>query len=95
VDLLGAASAGLGVLGFLTLLRLADRRDRTPFRALGLFFATTAESTGATVLGASAIKKSRTTGAPTRGIVLAAVGVVLGTLTTVLNFNWMRTRRRV
>ena len=95
MELLGAASAGLGVLGFLTLLRLADRRDRSPFRALMLFFATTAESTGATVLGALVISKSPRGAASTRGLLLGAAGTVLGALTTVLNFNWMRTRRRI
>jgi len=95
VELLGAASVGLGVLGFFTLLRLADRRDRSPFRALMLFFATTAESTGATVLGTLVISKSRRGAASSQGFLLGATGTVLGILTTALNLNWMRTRRRI
>jgi hypothetical protein len=58
IDPASTASAILSALGFLTLLRLADRQDRTPARALGLFFATTTESIGGTVLGLVAIKRS-------------------------------------
>jgi hypothetical protein len=39
VDMLGLVSLVLSGLGFLTLLKLADRRDRSPARALGLFVA--------------------------------------------------------
>ena len=95
VELLGTVSAGLAVLSFLTLLRLADRRDRTPLRALGLFFATTAESIGATVLGAKAVAQRGESEQVSRGFVLGAAGTVLGVITTLLNFNWMRTRRRM
>jgi len=94
VELFGAASAGLGVLGFFTLLRLADRRNRSPARTLSLWLAATAESKGALVLGALAIKKCRVAGTRSRGVLLAAVGVVLGSLSLVLNLNWMRSRRR-
>jgi hypothetical protein len=94
-DLLGAASAGLGALGFLTLLRAADRRERTPARSLGLWLAATAESQGAVLLGALAVSKRRGSGVPGRGVILGAAGVVLGSLSLVLNLNWLRTRRRV
>ena len=94
-DFLGAASAGLSLVGFFALLKLADRRDRTPARALGLFFVTTGSSTGALALGAAAVSKSRKSGQAGRGLILGAVGIVLGSLTTVLNLNSMRTRRRI
>ena len=48
---LAIASVALSGLGFLTLLKLTDRQDRTPARALFLFFATTLESTAGTALG--------------------------------------------
>ena len=92
---LAVASLTLSAIGFLTLLRLADRKERTPFRALGLFFATTLESTSGTALGLVAAGRSRETGRAGKGFILAAAGTVLGVITTVLNFNWMRTRRRV
>ena len=38
VNILATVSVGLSGLGFLTLLRLADRRERAPASALGLFF---------------------------------------------------------
>jgi mannose/fructose/N-acetylgalactosamine-specific phosphotransferase system component IIC len=93
---LAIASVALSAIGFLTLLRLADRRERTPFRALGLFFATTLESTSGTVLGLVAAGRSQETGGRTsKGFLMAAAGTVLGVITTILNFNWMRTRRKV
>ena len=92
---LAVASLTLSAIGFLTLLRLADRRDRTPFRALGLFLATTLESTGGTALGVVAAGRSKERAPTGMGFLLAAAGAVLGVITTVLNFNWMRTRRRV
>ena len=94
IDFLALASTAISALSFLTLLRLADRQNRTPARALGLFFATTAESIGGTVLGLIAMK--RAPDQRSRGdLLLAGAGVALGMITTVLNFNWMRTRRRV
>ena len=93
-DLMGAASLVLSAIGFLTLLRLADRADRSPAHAVGLFLATTVESVGGTVLGLSAVGESKDVGRPTRGLLLGAAGAVLGVVTTLLNFNWMRTRRR-
>ena len=92
---LAVASLALSAIGFLTLLRLADRRERTPFRALGLFFATTLESTGGTVLGLMAAGRSRESAPSGKGFVLSSAGTVLGLITTILTFNWMRTRRRV
>jgi mannose/fructose/N-acetylgalactosamine-specific phosphotransferase system component IIC len=92
---LAVASVALSALGFLTLLRLADRRERTPFRALGLFCATTLESISGTVLGLVAAKRGKETGRTGRGFLIAAAGTVLGVITTILNFNWMRTRRKV
>jgi len=95
VELLGTLSAGLAVLSFLTLLRLADRRDRTPLRALGLFFATTTESITATALGATAVTQREDADQLSRGFVLGAAGALLGIITTLLNFTWLRTRRRI
>ena len=95
VDPIGLASVVLSGLGFLTLLRLADRRDRTPARALALFVATTLESVGGTVLGVVAVERRRGPARPVRGLLLGASGAVLGVLTSVLTFNWMRTKRRL
>lgn len=94
VDLRAVASVVLSGSAFLTLLRLADRRDRTPARALGLFLATSVESVTGTALGLSAAGRARDVGRPSRNLLLAAAGSVLGVVTTLLNINWMRTRRR-
>jgi mannose/fructose/N-acetylgalactosamine-specific phosphotransferase system component IIC len=95
VNPLAFASVALSAVGFLTLLRLADRRDRSPFAALGLFFATTLESTGGAVLGLVAAGRARDAGDVGKGFLVAAAGAVLGVVTTLLNVNWMRTRRRI
>jgi hypothetical protein len=89
------ASFALSALGFMTLLRLADRRDRSPVKALGLFMATTLESTTGTVLGAMAVSRHREANGLSRGLLVGAAGTVLGIITTALNFNWMRTKRRL
>ena len=94
-DFLAAVSVALSGLGFLTLLRLADRRDRSPARGLSLFLVTTVESVAGTVVGMTAVGRSRDVGRPSRGLLLGAAGAVLGIVTTLLNFNWMRTRRRL
>jgi hypothetical protein len=96
-DPLALASVALSALSFLTLLRLADRRDRTPAKALGLFFATTIESTAGTGLGIHALRRSRSDGSGEYGksFVAAAAGVVIGIVTSALTLNWMRTTRRV
>jgi hypothetical protein len=94
-EALPVVSVALSALGFLTLLRLGDRRDRTPAKALGLFLATSLESTLGTVLGVTAVQRSRQADGLSRGLLLGAAGTVLGILTTVMNFNWMRTRRRL
>jgi hypothetical protein len=94
-DPLPLVSAALSALGFLTLLRLADRRDRSPAKALGLFLATTLESTLGTALGVTAVTRSRQADGLSRGLVLGGAGTILGVLTTIMNFNWMRTRRRL
>jgi hypothetical protein len=94
VDSLSLASVVLSGLAFLTLLRLADRRDRSPAKALGLFLTTTSESIGGTVLGFRAIKRSPDTQL-NRNLALAGAGTVLGIITSLLNVNWMRTRRRL
>ena len=94
-EALSAASVALSAIGFLTLLRLADRRDRSPAKALGLFFATTTESTLGIALGVKAIRQSGPAARTSRGFLLAAAGTVLGVITSVLNVNWMRTKRRV
>ena len=94
-EFMAAVSVALSGLGFLTLLRLADRRDRSPARGLALFFATSVESIGGTVLGVMAVGRSRDAGRPSRGLLLGAAGTVLGIVTVLLNVNWMRTRRRL
>jgi hypothetical protein len=92
---LAVASLALSGIGFLTLLKLADRRERTPFRALGLFLALTIESTGGTVLGLVAAGRSKERAPTGKGFLVATGGTVLGVITSILTFNWMRTRRRV
>jgi hypothetical protein len=95
IDMTAVASVALSAVSFLTLLKLADRRDRSPARALGLFLATTAESITGTVLGAQAIGRAREVGRPNKNLLFGAGGLVLGLITSVLNVNWMRTRRRL
>jgi hypothetical protein len=92
---LAVASVALSGLGFLTLLRLADQRERTPARALGLFFTTSVESVSGGVLGLYAASRFRDSDQPGKGFLVAAAGAVLGVITTALNVNWMRTRRRI
>jgi hypothetical protein len=58
LDVLALASVASSGLGFLTLLRLADRTDRTPARALGLFLATSFETITGTVLGLMAASRA-------------------------------------
>jgi zinc transporter ZupT len=82
-------------LGFLTLLRLADRRDRSPAAALGLFFATSLETIGGTVLGLVVASRASDAKQPGKGLLLGAAAAVLGVIATIQNFNWMRTRRRL
>jgi hypothetical protein len=95
-DAMAFAAVALSGAGFLTLLKLADRRERTPFRALALFLATSFESVGGTVLGLKAVGRAQETGSGlTRSSVMGAAGAVLGVITTLLNVNWMRTRRRM
>jgi hypothetical protein len=95
VTVLAVVSIAISGLGFLTLLRLADRRDRTPARTLGLFFVTWFETISGTVLGLVAASRASDSEAPGTGLLLGASGAVLGIVTAVLNFNWMRTRRRL
>ncbi len=93
---MAVASVIVSALGFLTLLRLADRsRSRSPAHALGLFLATSVESVSGTALGLTAVSRARDVGRPGRSLLLGAAGAVLGVITTVLNVNWMRTRRRL
>jgi hypothetical protein len=94
-SLLAVASVALSGLGFFTLLSLADRRDRTPAKALGLFFTTSFETITGTVLGFVAVNQARRSQQSDKGLFLGATGAVLGIMTTVMNFNWMRTRRRI
>jgi hypothetical protein len=93
LDVLALASIASSGLGFLTLLKLADRSDRTPARALGLFLATSFETITWTVLGLKAASRASESRQPGKGMLLGASGAVLGIITTILNFNWMRTRR--
>jgi hypothetical protein len=95
VNVRAVASIALSGLGFVTLLKLADRTDRTPARALALFFATSLETISGTVLGLVAASEASESKQPGKGLLLGATGAVLGIITTLLNFNWMRTRRRL
>jgi len=92
---LAVVSAILSGMGFLTLLKLADRSNRTPAKALGLFLATSLESTGGTIVGLTALRQIRSTEPHQRGRMLAAAGVAVGVLTSVLTLNWMRMERRM
>jgi hypothetical protein len=95
-DPLAFASVALSAAGFLTLLKLADRRERTPLRALSLFLVTTFESVSGTVLGLKAVGRAQQDGTGLgRSFLLGAGGAVLGVVSTMLNVNWMRTRRRM
>lgn len=94
-SMLAVASIALSGLGFVTLLRLADRRDRTPAAALGLFFATSIETVTGTMLGLRAASHASHSKQPGKGLLLGASGAVLGIITTIMNLNWMRTRRRL
>ncbi len=95
MDALAVASVALSAIGFLTLLRLADRRDRSPAAGVGLFLASMLESTGGTALGLVAAGQNKDSERVTKGFLVAAAGTVLGIITTILNFNWVRTRRRL
>jgi hypothetical protein len=95
VNVLAVASIALSGLGFLTLLRLADRRDRAPASALGLFFTTSLATITGTVFGLVAARQASDSEQPGKGLLLGASGAVLGIITTLLNINWMRTRRRL
>jgi hypothetical protein len=94
---LSLASLALSSVSFLTLLRLADRSDRSPARALRLFLVLVTECVGGTALGVAALRSREDGegegpgGAETAA---AAAGTLLGIVTMLLTFNWMRTRRR-
>jgi hypothetical protein len=90
---LAVVSVALSGLGFLTLLRLADRRDRAPASALGLFFTTSLATLSGTAFGLVAARQARNSRQPDKGLLLGASGAVLGIITTLLNIKWMRTRR--
>jgi hypothetical protein len=95
VNVLAIASIALSGLGFLTLLRLADRRDRAPLSALGLFFTTSLATITGTAFGVVAASQASDSKRPGKGVLLGASGALLGIVTTLLNINWMRTRRRL
>jgi hypothetical protein len=92
VDTLAFASVGLSAMSFVTFFNLSDRRT-TPLRAFGYFLMTNAESVTGTVLGVMAVRRADELGRPPRAFLLGAIGAVLGAFTTLLNFNFMRTRR--
>ena len=94
VNVLAIVSVALSGFGFLTLLRLADRRERAPASALGLFFTTSLATISGTVFGLVAARQASDSKQPGKGLLLGASGAVLGIITTILNINWMRTRRR-
>jgi hypothetical protein len=94
-NMIALAAIVLSGLGFLTLLKLADRRDRSPATALGLFLATSLETVGGTALGLVAASRASDSEQPSKGLVLGAAAAVLGVIASIMNFNWMRTRRRL
>ena len=57
-DVLALVSIALSGLGFLTLLRLADRRERAPASALGLFFVTSLATITGTTFGLVAARQA-------------------------------------
>jgi hypothetical protein len=91
VDALALASVGLSAISFVTFFNLADRRT-TPLRGFGYFLMTSAESLTGTVLGVMAVRRADKIGRPPRAFFLGVVGAALGGFTTLLNFNFMRTR---
>ncbi len=95
VDVLAIVSIALSGLGFLALLRLADTRGRAPASALGLFFITSLATITCTAFGLVAARQASDSKQPGRGLLLGASGAVFGVITTILNINWMRTRRRL
>jgi len=95
VNVLAFASIALSAMGFLTLLRLADRKDRAPASALGLFFTTSLATITGTAFGLVAASQASDSKQPGKGLLLGGSGAVLGIITTMLNLNWMRTRRRL
>lgn len=46
-------------------------------------------------LGLVAAGQNKDSERVTKGFLVAAAGTVLGIITTILNFNWVRTRRRL
>ena len=92
---LGIASLAVSSTGFLTMLKMADRRTRTPARALLLFLATTLEFASGILLGARALQQIGDPDRHERGVLPAAAGIVIGVVTSLLTFNWMRTKRRM
>lgn len=73
MNVLAVASIALSGLGFLTLLRLADRRDRTPASALGLFLVTSLATISGTVFGLVAASRERL-GAARQGVAPRSFG---------------------
>lgn len=94
-DVLGFASIALSGFGFLTLLRLVDRRDRTPASALGLFLVTTFATISGTLFGLVSVRRAKDAEPSRKGLLFGFLGAALGVITTALSFNWMRTRRRL
>jgi uncharacterized BrkB/YihY/UPF0761 family membrane protein len=95
LNVLAVASIALSGLGFLTLLRLADRRDRAPASALGLFFTTSLATITGTAFGLMAARHASDSEQPGKELLLGGSGAVLGIITALMNINWMRTRRRL
>jgi hypothetical protein len=95
VNVLGGASVALSAVGFLTLLRLADRRDRAPARTFGLFLTTSLATIIGTVFGLIAVRHATDSEQPGKGLLLGASGAMLGIITTLLSIRRMRIRHRL
>jgi hypothetical protein len=93
-NLLAFASVAVSAFGFFTFLRLTDdRRDptRTRERTFGLFLTTSLASATGTILGSMAARQSHRR-SQHKALLLGTSRAALGSLTTILNIQRMRTR---